>query len=190
MSGAVVSATMKNRRKNNSQQQQTRSPQPLPPKRRKNQNQNANNEVNVADVLNEAHLLKIDNNQVYMLTKKEAAVKISKLIKDQQKMRTGYCNCLFFYIFVFLYLGVMNLQWNTVEMHEQYVSIRQDVLGPLLDANGYVADTIPNANFVVDDWLKPVLEPIFAKSKCGDAKCTGTGTDVSNQYLYIQWINK
>ena len=61
MSGAVVSATMKNRRKNNSQQQQTRSPQPLPPKRRKNQNQNANNEVNVADVLNEAHLLKIDN---------------------------------------------------------------------------------------------------------------------------------
>ena len=28
MSGAVVSATMKNRRKNNSQQQQTRSPQP------------------------------------------------------------------------------------------------------------------------------------------------------------------
>ena len=127
----------------------------------------------ILNVLNEPHLIKVENNQVYMLNKKEAIKRLASLLEDQKKMRTGYCNCLFFFIFVVLYLSVLSLQWNTVEMHDQYRAIRNEILAPLIDSGGYVVDTVANADFIVDEWLDTILKPIFKDTSCGDAKVSG-----------------
>lgn len=170
MSGAVISATM-NRRRKEAQLEQTRSPKPPPG--RLSHFEGSMKQSGMSGVLNESHLLKIENNQVYMLTRKEVVENISGLLRDQQKMRKGYCNCLFFFIFVVLYLSVLSYQWNTVEMHDQYRAIRNEILGPLMNSDGYVVDSVANSDFIIDDWLKVILEPIFKDKSCGDAKVSG-----------------
>ena len=102
--------------------EQTRSPKPPPGRFSHFEDDMKQNDI--LNVLNEPHLIKVENNQVYMLNKKEAIKRLASLLEDQKKMRTGYCNCLFFFIFVVLYLSVLSLQWNTVEMHDQYRAIK------------------------------------------------------------------
>ena len=172
MSGAIISATMSSRRKAaqiSKESEQTRS-LPKPPSGRFSHFGDSMKQNDISNVLNEPHLLKVENNQVYMLNKREVVKRLAGLLERPAKRCVRVTAIVyFFFIFVVLYLSVMSFQWNTVEMHDQYRAIRNEILAPLMGSDGYIVDTVANADFIVDDWLDASLNPIFKDTSCGDA---------------------